>query len=68
MMIDPYGRVVARAPEWVPAIVVARLGAPGPPTLFTRLGDWPGLAVLAATIALLIGAAGRALTGRARGR
>jgi apolipoprotein N-acyltransferase len=42
MMVDAFGRVVARAPTWTPAVVDAALPPAGLPTPYTRIGDWPG--------------------------
>jgi apolipoprotein N-acyltransferase len=66
LMIDPWGRVTARAPVWKPAVVVARLSAPGPSTPYARLGDWPGVVAGVATCALACMAVARALTARRR--
>jgi apolipoprotein N-acyltransferase len=52
-MIDAYGAVTARLPVFVPRVLVTPLPAAGPPTWFTRVGDWPG--VLAAALALVLG-------------
>lgn len=65
-MVDPWGRVTARAPVWKPAVVVARLAAPGPPTVYTRLGDWPGGIAILAVCGLICLGLGRALTARHR--
>jgi apolipoprotein N-acyltransferase len=54
MMVDPYGRVTARAPTWTPAVVDGVLPAAGLRTLSTRLGDWPGVLVTLTLIALLV--------------
>ena len=59
-----WGRVTARAPVWKPAVVVARLAAPGPPTLYTRYGDWPGAMAIAAVLGLIGLAVARTLTAR----
>ncbi|HUK61850.1 MAG TPA: apolipoprotein N-acyltransferase, partial [Dongiaceae bacterium] len=66
MMVDPWGRVTAQAPVWKPAVVVARLAAPGPPTMYDRFGDWPGAAALVTVCVLACVALGRALTPRRR--
>lgn len=48
LVADAWGRVLATAPVWTPAVLVHALPAAGPPTPFTRWGDWPGaLAALA---------------------
>ncbi len=67
LVTDASGRVIAKAPVWKPEVLVARLAPPGPRTLFTRVGDWPGIGcvVLAALMAAL--GFGRALTSRRRG-
>jgi apolipoprotein N-acyltransferase len=64
LIADANGRVTHRVPVWAPEILVAPLGAPGIPTLYTKLGDWPGLLTVLATLALVIDAARRALTAR----
>jgi len=47
MVVDAYGRVVARVPVFQPEVLAATLPPPGPPTGWTRFGDWPtGLALL----------------------
>ncbi len=65
-LVDANGRVVERLPVFEPAILTGRLPHPGAPTLYTRLGDWPGLTSVAAVLLLLIGAPVGALTRRAR--
>jgi len=62
LVSDAYGRVVARAPVFEPAVLVAALPNPGPPGLFVKLGDWVGLlsGMVVAAAAL------RALTARFR--
>jgi len=65
-IIDARGRVTARAPSFTEAVVSGALSRGGPPTPFTRFGDWPG-AACGALVALLAGlAVRRALTVRAR--
>jgi apolipoprotein N-acyltransferase len=61
-LIDGRGRVLRSGPVFAPAVVAGPVSPPGPPTPFTRLGDWPGLACGAATLALLAAATRRALT------
>ncbi len=51
-IVDAHGVVLARLPVFAPGVLVARLPAPGRPTLYTRLGDWPGLLALVAIAAL----------------
>ncbi len=65
LMADANGRVVQRLPEWKAGVLSGPLAAPGLPTPYTRLGDWPGM--LAAFVAGLLVLRGgrRALTGRA---
>ena len=66
LLTDAYGRVVARVPAWRPEVLVGRLASAGPPTLFTRVGDWPGaLAGLVSALLALVALA-RALTARFR--
>lgn len=65
-IIDGRGRVTARAPSFTTAIVTGALAGAGPPTPYTRLGDWPGAACGLATLALALVAMRRALTARAR--
>jgi apolipoprotein N-acyltransferase len=64
VLIDANGRVTDRLPVFVPGVLNARLSRPGPPTLYTRLGDWPGLACALALLFLAF----RALTGVPMGR
>ena len=54
MMVDAYGRVTRRLPVFTAATLVAPLPPAGPPTPYTRVGDWPGILtlVLAAGYAL----------------
>jgi apolipoprotein N-acyltransferase len=49
-VIDSYGRVVAKSGLAEPAILSARIPAPQPPTLYSRMGDAPVLLVLAAIL------------------
>lgn len=51
-MIDAWGVVTARLPVFTPAVLLAPLPAAGPSTLYTRVGDWPG--VLAAVLVVLL--------------
>jgi apolipoprotein N-acyltransferase len=63
LVADAYGRVTTWLPTFVAGNLVAALPRPGPPTWYTRLGDWPGFAsLIAAAAAALV-----ALTRRARG-
>lgn len=50
MVVDAYGRVRGKLPPFTERVLVAALGAPGPPTWFTRFGDWPGLFALLAIL------------------
>ncbi|HEY2954635.1 MAG TPA: apolipoprotein N-acyltransferase [Candidatus Eisenbacteria bacterium] len=52
VMVDAYGRITHRLPVFQAASLTAPLPSPGPPTLYTRLGDWPGL-LCALALALL---------------
>jgi len=64
MMIDAYGRVRSRAPVFQETVLAAALPASGPPTLFARVGDWPGaIAWIAIAVMALFGARA-ALTAR----
>jgi apolipoprotein N-acyltransferase len=53
-MVDPGGRILAEIPLGEAGFVDAPLPEPGPPTLYSRTGDW---AVLALLIALSAGLA-----------
>jgi apolipoprotein N-acyltransferase len=66
LVTDGNGRIVARAPVWTPHTLIARLAPPGFPTLYTRVGDWPGILCAVAVALLALEAARRALTRRAR--
>jgi apolipoprotein N-acyltransferase len=63
-MIDARGRVTRSGPVFEPAVVTGPVGAAGPPTPYTRFGDWPGLACEIATAALAFIALRRSLTAR----
>ena len=63
MMIDARGRVIARAATFTPAVLACAVPPCGPPTPFTRLGDWPSWLSVTALVALGLGAA-RTLTAR----
>jgi len=66
LFADAHGRVTSRLEVWTPGVLTATLAAPGRPTPFTRVGDWPGmLAGIVVGVLLLVGAR-RALTARAR--
>jgi apolipoprotein N-acyltransferase len=63
---DANGRITSRLPVWQPGVLSGPLASPGLPTLYTRVGDWPGLlAVIGVVVLALIGAR-RALTARVR--
>ena len=64
LIADAHGRITRRVPVWTPEVLVATLAAPGIPTLYTRLGDWPGLLAGFGTLALVLDAWRRALTAR----
>jgi apolipoprotein N-acyltransferase len=65
VMIDAYGRVRFRVPVFQDTVLTAALSAPGPPTLYTRVGDWPGVLALVAVVLLALLGARAALTARA---
>lgn len=54
MLVDSHGRVTHRVPVFREAVLVARLDRPGPPTLYGRVGDWPGLLALALVLGLAL--------------
>ncbi len=71
VLVDSNGRIVSRAPVFQAAIVKGRLPRPSRTTLFTRVGDWPGLAAMIGMVVLFawpwVRAPGlRALTARER--
>jgi apolipoprotein N-acyltransferase len=43
ILVDGYGRITQRLPVFTPAVLSGPLAVPGPRTLYTSLGDWPGL-------------------------
>ena len=53
-LVDANGRVRLRLPEFKEGALVGSLGVPGPPTPFTRAGDWPGLLCGAAFVLLTL--------------
>jgi apolipoprotein N-acyltransferase len=66
-LIDANGRVTRRLPVFVPGVLEGRLSQAGPPTLYTRIGDWPGLACALALVLLAVEAfAGPAFGARFR--
>jgi apolipoprotein N-acyltransferase len=50
MLIDPYGRVEARTPLFVEAVLIGDVKAGIGPTLFTQWGDW----LTALSVALIL--------------
>ena len=63
-LIDGRGRVIRAAGAFVPAIVEGPIAPSGPPTPYTRFGDWPGLLCGAFTLILMVQAGRGALTVR----
>ena len=57
VLVDSYGRVTGRLPVFTPAVLAGRLAGPGPKTLYTLLGDWPGLLCVAGLVLLALRAA-----------
>jgi apolipoprotein N-acyltransferase len=55
LVVDAHGRVVARLPVFREGVLVASLPVPGAPTAYGRLGDWPGIAAIAAVLLLAVG-------------
>jgi apolipoprotein N-acyltransferase len=53
--VDPLGRVVAKAGLLTRENLVATVRLRDEPTLYARLGDWPGWLALAALLAALAG-------------
>ncbi len=53
-VIDARGAVVADVPVFTAQILSAALPPAGPRTLYTQLGDWPGILVLVLTVWLLL--------------
>jgi len=51
-LVDANGRLVDRLPIMESGVLIHALPSPGLPTLYTRIGDWPG--VLALVIALVL--------------
>lgn len=52
-IIDPYGRVLARAGVFEPALVQGKIAPRTEITPYTRFGDWPALAGLLGILGLL---------------
>ncbi|MEO5616908.1 MAG: apolipoprotein N-acyltransferase [Candidatus Eisenbacteria bacterium] len=65
-IIDSRGRITAAAPAFTEAVVTGVVSTSGPPTPFTRLGDWPGVACGTGVVLLSALAVFRALTARAK--
>ena len=63
-LIDARGRVIRRAGAFVPAVVSGPVAPAGPPTPYTRFGDWPGFAAVAVTLVMAVMAMRRSLTAR----
>jgi len=63
-VIDPRGRVIRSDGEFETAVVAGPIAPAGPPTLYTRWGDWPGFACVAAALVLMAMAMRRSLTAR----
>jgi apolipoprotein N-acyltransferase len=61
ILVDSYGRITHRIPVYTPAVLIGPLAMPGPRTLYTTLGDWPGLLCGAGLLLLAL----RAVTSRA---
>jgi apolipoprotein N-acyltransferase len=62
LVADAYGRVTATLPVFQPGVLVTELPPPAAsrtPTLYTRLGDWPGWMSLLALAGLVARAAAR---------
>lgn len=53
-MIDSYGVVTARLPVFESRVLLAALPAVGRPTLYTRVGDWPGVLAILLSLALAV--------------
>lgn len=53
-VIDARGVVVSEVPVFTPQILATRLPPAGPRTVYSQLGDWPGLLALLLTVWLLL--------------
>jgi apolipoprotein N-acyltransferase len=53
-VFDARGIVTARLPVFEPEVLVAPLPAAAAPTLYTKLGDWPGLLAALAIVVLAL--------------
>ena len=54
LLIDAQGRVVGKLPVFQSAVLCDRLPPPGRPTLYGRLGDWPGALAAIGLLACLL--------------
>jgi apolipoprotein N-acyltransferase len=63
-LIDARGRVLRSGPVFERAVVSGPIGPAGPPTAFTKVGDWPGFLCVAFTLLALALVLRRALTRR----
>jgi apolipoprotein N-acyltransferase len=52
-LVDANGRVVDRLPIMESGVLIHALPPPGLPTLYTRIGDWPGALALVIALVLL---------------
>jgi len=66
LLVDSNGRVTRRVPVFEPAILNGRLGRAGLTTLYTRVGDWPGVLAGLMIVGLAAVPLARALTWRDR--
>jgi apolipoprotein N-acyltransferase len=66
LIADGNGRVERTVPVFRPTFLVARLARPGNPTLYGKLGDWPGMVSLLLVGAFALKPLLGALTARAR--
>jgi apolipoprotein N-acyltransferase len=66
LIADGNGRVERRLPVFRPAFLSGRLARPGPPTLYGKIGDWPGWLSLLLVAAFAIRPVLGALTARGR--
>jgi len=56
MIVDPYGRILARTRLFEAAVVTGAIPAPLPPTLYARWGDWVTLLSVVVVVVLLAAA------------